>query len=362
MIFVLDKDCNRIGIIETWVSLSWTEFYNEVGMFTLVLNDLEGNLDQTLTMGNFILRENKGTAMMIQNAIYDSVTKTITVNGYSAVDLLNQRIIKETLQFGENNARELKNMMIKYTKGLETILDLSKLSDSYGGTFATQHAYEPLVDILTAVTTEAGFGFKMSFDAQNGKKHSLEFYRGRDFTMKSGNKDAYVFSEERGNLKTLIIEEDISEYKNVAYVLGEESEEQPRIEVMAYETKLVAGNPVEQVIAEKDKREVLVDGSDVERGDLSDVAYRALLKARGWLALNEYPKIQTFTVEVEADDFKQLYDLGDLVTCYSRRYNILLDTRIVSYTELIENGNKKLQLSLGSAGNNIMTELKRLYR
>lgn len=362
MIFILDSNCNRIGIIDSWVSLSWTEFYNEPGMFTLVLNNMEGDYNQLLSLGNFVVKDYRGTAMVIQNIIYDHVLKTITVNGYSVADLLNQRIAKEVLQFGVNNARELKNMLIKYTTGLESVLDLSQLNEGLGGTFYSQHAYEPLGSILTAVTRESGFGFKLTFDEKNSKKHKLEFYKGRDFTLRSGNKDSYIFGEERGNLKSLVIEEDMSEYKNTAYVLGEETEDYPSVSVEAFETKFIGGKSVEQVIPAKERREVVVDGSDIERGGLSEAEYKLLLKARGWEALNEYPKIQTFTVEVEPTDFRILYDLGDLVTCYSKQYNLHIDTRIVSYTELIENGNKKLELSLGTAGNNVITELKRMYR
>ena len=94
-----------------------------------------------------------------------------------------------------------------------------------------------------------------------------------------------------------------------------------------------------------DLREVFVDAKSENQGDLTLAQYKEVLKTKG----NENLVEQTITLEVTvyADDYKKLWDLGDIVNINKESWGITLKRRITEIEETIENNNQKIYVTFG---------------
>ena len=341
MIYVFSRDMTERRMLLTVISLEWKEAYCGIGKFTLVAKDTGENA-LMLRKGNIVHVE--GFDGIIKDV---SVKKDqITANGYSLAELLNQRTAYNdvVVTSAESGAYDL------YTsnrRGLDVetaqpqgFPETCEVSVEKGGT---------LGDWIEQICSQAGLGFRVTLDERTHQK-TLAIYKGEDLTSPT-DPASVVFSTARNNLAGLEIEDDGSEFANVAVVKGMGLNDKYVLEIVGE-----AEGP--------DRYEIFVDMTSdkqkeaetrfneygeeiVEKPAETDGEYRARLAAKGQEALQERVAQTSFSVTVQPTDYGVRYKLGDLVKCYSKKHGIELTARVseVKYTK--DTKKDTLEITLG---------------
>lgn len=359
LLHVFDENFNLMGMLDNYISLQWKESYHDRGSFTLIAVDSKANID-LLQMGRFIYQAGKRTAMIIKYAKKDSETSRIDVNGHTTLDLLDRRVIFP-VQTIYNIESGMYALVERFLKGSESDRNISNFTTArilnglqgFPYILDTQYTGTNLLEALTALGEESGLGFYMEFDWRN-KQHVFTVYQGLSRTSGQKENIPAVFSAEFGNLKNMILMDDMSIFKNVAYVAGA-GEGTARKHIVVGNAKGL------------DRYELYVDARDLQQEytddngkevSLTDAQYIALLQSRGLKKLNDHLRAKSFNGEVDAFDFGKEYYLGDEISAKSTKYNARIDARIMEYTEVTENNKTKLSVSLGTPEISLLQEVK----
>jgi hypothetical protein len=342
MIHIFNSDLERIGILTTFISLEWGEYYNDTGIIRLTLNNTPENV--TLFMvGNIIYQQSKQTAMRISHVAFDTAKQTITVNGFTTLDYLSQRAVIEPVEIS-NAEQGMYQIVHDNLRGLP--IELAKLKE-YDAEFETEVVGEVLNE-LKRIAAEANLGYKMLFD-HRAAKHTFEVYIGTDRTWGQHDTPPVVFSEELKNLYNLRVVTDDSLFYNVVYVVAEDRNDNRRIVTVGD----IDGNGVE-------RHELYLKANFApERGEsINSPAYIERMETFGQDELNKRLNIQTFIAEVDPKEWQVKYNLGDLVTCKSKRYGLRFDARIMHFKEVTENNRTRVTLTLGEPEYSIINEFQ----
>ena len=332
ILHVFDENFTYKGRVENWISMSWTEEYRGEGKFSLVTYDTD-KYAELLRQGCYFYRTDRPTAMMAIKVERDTEKNTITVGGYSTLHLLTRRII------------DLKKKCTNVEEGIYALIngdlrDLPYVECAPVKGLTTECEFEVegevMLDAVFSLLGESSYGIRANFNHKN-KKHVIEVYDGVDRTYDSEH-GGTVFSQEFGNLKRLKATEDDDLYKNVAYVTGSANNDS-RTVYYQYVSPEVRG--------QHDKwREVIISGENQEE-DESNKAWQAKQKQIAIEALQEYKNALSFEVELGLGIFGAKYDLGDKVTCKSKRYGMQFDTQIMEYKHEYRNGVETVTVVLG---------------
>ena len=326
ILHVLDENLTYKGRLESYRSLSWKEQYQGEGGFTLVVDDTDRNA-ALLQHGFLLYRADRKTAMHVVNVVRSTKQRTITAGGYTELCILERRATKKP--YTVSNAEDgIYGVATENLRGLPVeMAENQGFADRWEGVLEEM----ALSDAVYNVGKYSGLGVKMLVDVNN-KKRILTVYRGADKTY-SPETGGRVFSHEYGNLRELTVTEDDDLYKNVAIVRGLGQDEKVK--------EIVIGD-----VEGLDRREMLVK-VPTQSSQQTNAEYQAEMRSAGENALLKQRKVQTFEAEISPKDFGTAYDLGDLVTCNAKRYNLRFDRRITEFTQTVENGVSKIVLTLG---------------
>ena len=93
--------------------------------------------------------------------------------------------------------------------------------------------------------------------------------------------------------------------------------------------------------------EVFVDSKSSSSQNLSTSEYENALKQDGQDALCD--PVDEFKFEVNPDDYKDKYDLGDIVDSMFSKRNYNQTNRITEVEEIIEDGKREVSITLGTS-------------
>jgi hypothetical protein len=179
--------------------------------------------------------------------------------------------------------------------------------------------------------------------------HTFEVYKGTDRTWGQKIIPPVIFSDEMKNLFNLRVITDDGLFCNVAYVIWEDSDGNRLVVEVGY------GDGLE-------RHELFLKANITPDADLGESwqspSFREKLIVFGQDELNKRLKIQTFVAEVDPLDWRVRYNLGDIVTCMSKRYGLRFDARITHFKEVTENNKTTVILTLGEPEYTVIDELK----
>lgn len=332
-IYVYTRDLELIGIIDFFSSLRWRRKYYEAGEFELHI-PLNSQTEKYLKKDNLIIRDDAIEVGIIESfTINDAGDDGVEVIIYGRFlsSILDRRIIKSKINFSGkilSGERKILNEMTPFSKLLisEATLD----SDSV----VFQVSYKNVYEYLVTLAKISSIAHRISVDIPN-KKMIYENYQGLDRTETQSINPRYEFSEDKSNI-------DVADYTYSAkteknYVLvGGQGEDKNRIMV-----EVTSGNN-----KDFDLRETFVDAKSENQGDLTLAQYKETLKTKGSEKLVE--STETLEVTVYADDYKKLWDLGDIVNIKKESWGIVMKQRITEIEETIENNNQKIFATFGT--------------
>lgn len=333
-IYVMDSSLKRIGVIDAYRSIIWTQRYYEAGDFELFLDATQDAID-LCQKGRLLYREGDyedGVFKSVMIIMYVQLNtslddgNTLLIRGPDIKSIVGRRIIwNQTILSGtlENNIRSVLNANIINPSITARKINNFVLGDQMGGTSTVQ--VQATGDNIDTWITEQIKPFEVGYDVQisNGN-FVFTLYKGADRSYDQSANPYVIFSPDYENLLASDYAESDVDTKNFALIAGEGEGSARKV--------TTAGDSTMTGI---DRMEIYVDARDLstttDSGTLSDAEYMAQLKSRGLEKLVEFAPVKVFEGEVEAETnfiFGVDYFLGDKVQVVNE-YGIGSSVRIV---------------------------------
>jgi hypothetical protein len=300
---------NRYEITHA-ISVQMSSYYNDVGKLILVMPVNDYNIE-ALKNDSILYDTVKKIAYIIKNVKIDTPQNRITANGYTTNHLLNSRVIASpvavrNVEHGvydifDQNLRELPSVV------RATYKDLTETTETtlYGGTILEQ-----IIPVLSGVE----LGHRMTWNHRT-MEHVFEVYKGEDLTT---GIHSVVFSDEQGTARDLVINDDISTFKNVAYVVSKFKDgdtEKELVEIVGDATGA-------------DRHEQWFNVTLTKEENETESQFRARMRTHGAMELGKLIKRKSFSVVIDPAELGVLYNIGDLVSCVSHRFGMKFHARI----------------------------------
>lgn len=264
-VYVLDKNLEQIGIIDSYTSLIWANRYAEKGDCELYIEATTTNLN-LLRKGNYLIRHDDEMVCRIETIELDTDIENgnyIIVTGYDVKKILDQRVI-----WGQSNVDGSVEDYIRdlvYKSLVNPNLSARQIRNENGRAnfflgdkanfnevVSEQNSYKNVGEKIREFCTKYKWGYKVIVDDITKNFYFL-MYNGTD------RSDYVVFSPDYENLISTKYKEDSSNLANVALVAGEGEGSDRARNVSGYGESL-------------DRNEIYVDAKDISRtikwGDL----------------------------------------------------------------------------------------------
>jgi hypothetical protein len=288
------------------VSAQMSYYYNDVGKLILVVPVNDYNIE-ALKNDSVLYDTQRKIAYIIKNVKIDAPMNRITANGYTTNHLLDSRVIASPVAVSNvesgvytavnENMRGMQRVVTAAPKGLAEETEITL----YGKTILEQ-----VMPLLSSVD----LGHRMVWNHRT-MQHNFEVYKGADLTT---GIHAVVFSDEQGTARDLVINDDVSLFKNVAYVVATYNEKE-LLEVVGDATGA-------------DRHEQWFDISISAEDGETEEQFRARMRTHGAMELGKLIKRRSFSVMVDPAELGVLYNIGDLVSCVSKRFGVKFNARI----------------------------------
>lgn len=330
---IYNKNLVKLGYLQNASSIQWKPNYYDRGQAEIHAYPTKENIEN-LKKYNTIVCVDRMEVLFIKYV--ERNEKEIIVKGF--LDNLDERINTSTVKI-KNVEQDLYNIVNQNKRGLNIVTSSIKgINDSVENEKET--TYKELSDTFTDLCSTYNLGFKVKFRVEDGA-NVLEIYKGE---LKSNVR----FNDKLGNLLSQKFIENVKEYKNYAYVYGEEDSKGARRSVQVDHIK--SGEP---------RLEVYIDARDIQseykdsKGKTkkyTNAEYDKLLRDRGNEKLDEIKDgCLKYTFELVKDSisgsFGKDYDIGDVVPVVSNIYGLRTYARIVGATYVEEKG-KDLKIKI----------------
>lgn len=323
---------SKITIVQNYTSIQWLTNFKDAGQFAIECIATKDNI-RYLTIGNTIVRSDNGESGVIEEVLVkgnrmsikghlDCLDKIVNTKAFTVENVVNG--LKELLK---NNQRgTLKYNLVN--NGVLPSLKIEPLS------IQNDNLRKIIIDICKRVN----IGYKIS-------KYDISIYSGRDLSKSK------VFSDEIGNVINEQLIYDITNFYGCAVVMGDGEEGKRQI---AYVNNPNIPNSIKLPYSE-----IFVDGKSIKKTykdsnnidcTYSDSQYLKLLEEQGLAKLYECNSIQSYKCDINLSNstyvFGKDYLLGDIISIWSKKYNLNIKVRIIAVKEIWENGTKKINLTL----------------
>lgn len=338
---VLNQDFEKIGVIDDFSSLIWHRKFYTSGIFKLNLPQTENNL-ALVQEKNIIHKPGSDEAGIIDTYYFsrdEEGSETIEVSGYFLTGVLARRIVPglTTLYATYRDAmRSLVDQNAITTNAKRAIphLALSEASEDTSEKQRLQVTGKNLLTYLGKISQVAEIGFKCRY-----MRTHMEFYTytGTDRSRGQSENPRVIFAHEYDNLGSTEYTYNETEKVTAAYVGGEgEGAARTIIEVDNGATGL-------------DRYETFVDANSSREDGMTDAEYLQLLTQTGLEVIT--PAAENFAgtmINSRTTIYKQDFDLGDIVTIFSKRWNKELSVRITEVEEVNDTTGERIVVYFGS--------------
>lgn len=351
-LYILDREFNKVGIIDDYTSLIWRPAYYSVGDFELYLR-ASSLAVQLLQKNYYLVREKDMEVDEVGNTTFKNVMiiknfhlstdaeagDFLTYTGRELKFLLHQRIIWKQTNLNskvEYALRRLVNENAIAPTDSKRIIPALTLGAEAGlaASIRKQVTGAYLDECIEEICTTYGYGWTV--DIHNSSM-VFRVYQGADRSYNQNSIPYVVFSDSFDNILNSEYELNSEEYANTA-LIGGEGEGTARIY-----TTIGAENEG------LDRYESFTDAKDISQNkdtedEITLEEYLELLQERGVEALAERVITEGFGGEVLSDlTFKYGRDffLGDTVTVMNS-YGISKNVMVLSAIESVDENGMKL--------------------
>lgn len=319
-LFVMNKDLERIGLIDSYKSLIWANRYNEVGDCELYLPANKKAFD-LLKKGYYLSRDDDDMVCRIEKIELDTDIETgdyLIVTGYDVKKILYQRVIWSQTNVDGKVEDHLRNIVYKSlvspnlsaraitnSQGRQNFM----LGDKANFTEVTtqQVSYDNVGERVQEVSKQYEWGFKVIVDITVNNFYFI-LYKGTD------RSNYVVFSDDYENLVATKYIEDSSNLANVALVAGEGEGSKRSRNVSGFASGM-------------DRYEIYVDARDISKvisfEELTTMYPRATQGGQGYID-GTYYKMGYINIPIVDDnqltELQRNYPNGEVIYISGIRY------------------------------------------
>ena len=314
VLYVLNQNMERIGVVDEFKSLIWTPRYYEPGDFELYAPANSESVG-LLVRDNYIMKEDDPAhAMIIEDVKVQTDEEnghTITVSGRDLKSILYRRIVWSQTSLAGTVATGLTKLLnenvIQPEDTARAVAGFS-LGDLNAGSDAmsVQYTCDNLGEVTEAICKAYGLGYDVTVDIDT---RAMEFslYKGEDRSYYQDENPFVVFSPQYENLVSTTYQESTRKFYNVANVGGEGEGDERRF--------ATAGDTSASGL---DRYELYVDKRNVSsnNGEIPAEEYEELLASAGEDKLAGCQVTQAFEGSVQSLGNFNIgidFDLGDIV-------------------------------------------------
>lgn len=318
--YILDKQLNIIGMIDTFVSLMWCKRYYDIGALDLEVEATEKNI-ALFKKGNYIIREDDDMVCrieVIQIDTRDNNENVLLIGGLDCKKILSQRVISDVINFRGTLNDYVKKMITDNL--ISPIIGNRKVSnfkfvdnETINDPIIQQVSYDNLAEKIISLCRAFLYGWRVYLD---NDFFNVILYKGKELNIE--------FSVENDNLYSSKYINDTTEMKNTALIGGDGEGENRKTVWFGTSSAL-------------DRYEMFVDES-ISSDGMEDIEYYTKLKSKGAEEVAKNSEIINFEGEIDTlhYQYKKDFNLGDVVTI-SNEFGIKINARI---TEVIETWDK----------------------
>lgn len=340
-----DLNLNRVGSLQTWISMTWEENYNDIGSITLEVVQTEDTVSLVKPWRYCTIDQSDQVMLLLSVQIEEG---HLIAYGKSAICLLERRI--STTKVSNQNAE---SALLGLVDGMETWTNLVSgerkgLSDTFTSQISGGSVYSYFEKIGKAV--DMGYkvlkvGYKGNLTDENNV--DLIAHTGDPLQVFTLDKELTVvcykppvnsnakYSLNYGNLSEVKYSLSDMQYYNVALVAGQ-GEGDDRVMVYAGNTEATGTDRIELYVDARDLQQDETKGETLEE-------YKARLVARGEEKLLEQAQINN--IEFLIDTTRA--SLGDVVSVRLPEFGITKKVRVTSRTITSEYNEIKTTLGVG---------------
>lgn len=347
---VLNTEFEEIGIIDTPISLIWTDRFDKAGDFELCLPMNKSFLD-ILREDYYLITDESERVMIVEDIDISTDVEDgpqLVITGRSLEQIIDRRIVLNRTSFEAEYDDEGNKTEPNLQNGLKKLFDENLIAPEIAArkipnfifkestdekitklTFEAQYYGEDLYEIVTKQCQENEIGFKITLD--DNHQFVFELIAGVDRSYDQFDNTYVVFSRDNDNLFSSSYYRSKSVYKNLAVVVGEVEEEAeydsdgnlivPELRTVVTFGQTTNASGTIETYSGLDRREIFEDASDIshtpdELTEWTEEQYKALLKQRAIDTLIENLDIEIFEGEVEATimyKYGEDFFIGDIV-------------------------------------------------
>lgn len=376
-LYIFDKTLNLIGIVDTFNSLQWNRRYFKMGDFELQCPVTYVNLN-ILQKGNIIYKKDDIEAAYVEyrNLKQDVDGKEILdVKGNFLTGYLKRRVLWNTVNTTdkvENIMRLLVNQNAISPTDAKRIIPNLALADSKGLSYlasycsTSKQTQNPnLGDELENLSTLSNLGHRVLFDITN-KKLLFEVYQGIDRSVSQTDRSPCIFSKEFENVLDQEYTESLDNFKNVCLVNGSYTASSDSKDATPVATTVGDASGLDRYETALDSNSSSeVDNADNTKTYMSQSDFMNVLANDGNTELAQYVETSSFESTINSNSnltYKKDFDLGDIVTCISRKWGITVNTRVTEVQEVYEEKGLELNITFGDALPTLLDKIKQKVR
>jgi len=316
---LLDSTFKKVGVIDVFGSVIWTDTFYSAGDFELTTKPDQAVLS-LLAASSYVTIQESEHVMMIDWYDIDTDVEfgySLIVKGISLEYVLERRIVWEPTHLDGNFQTEVarlidenainptdsnRDLPLSFVSSTNPVITALTVDEQYFG--------ETLYEVISTLCANKDIGFKVTLTTSG--TFEFELYPGVDRSYGQSTEDFVVFSPEFDNLLNSHYSTSTRGLKNSTLVAGEKGVGNIRRSLEVPTSSQPTG---------LNRREIFTDASSVSRNlpddtVLSDAEYDAVLEYRGLEELDYNSTVETFDGDADTQGqykFGVDFFMGDIL-------------------------------------------------
>lgn len=329
---VLNKNFERIGMLDDLISVIWTKRYYVHGDFQIQIPINPDNVSK-MVIGNYIVRDDDecvGIIEKIDLSYSEDSQRILTASGRFLTVILSRRIIAEqtqvngTLDFAINKL--INDAIISPEIAARQISNFILGNYELSQTISCQYTGKNLYEVISELALQYGFGFRIRLNDSN--QFVFELYEGVDRSYNQNINPYIVFSEEYDNL---LNSEYIQDWMNVITDVLAAGEGEGIDRKTVWVTNADAPTGIDRYEFYDDSR-----NTSSNEGEIPEEQYIQELAEIGRENLTAYTVTLSGEVDSRNVKFGEDVDIGDIVTIENKSIGYYTNVRIIELIESVD--------------------------
>lgn len=332
---IMNKEFEKIAVIDDYISLIWTSRYYTCGDFEMCVDVNEKN--KNIFKPHYYVMRNEddeiGIIEKVEVQVNEDEREIVIISGRFLSSILSRRIIAKQTQLNGTVSSGIYNLIYDAVINPEIVSrkipNFYVNHNSFQNKLVAQYTGKNLLSTIEEICETYQLGFRTTLTED--KNILFELYKGVDRSYDQTINPYVIFSDDFDNLLSTSYFENYQDVVTDVLVAGE-GEGLDRKTLWVSNNKSLSG--LERFEGYKDQRNISTND-----GEISDEEYNNHLREEGLENICDLTKSFNGTVYFDNIKYKEDIYLGDMCVIENKRWGIYINIRLVEVIESVnENG------------------------